>query len=264
MAVSVASINDDLLVRNSRKQGILRQKIGIPDESRVRSGLKSRIKALVGVWGELRDGNAPRCQSTGIRQFSELSTTFDPRDDVVREIFKPYGSAQPIAVPPPTYDESLQDLPPDYTTTDAFAAVQFAKNVSLAGKDDIFNAHKPRSGNADFPEFYAAVDLSKIEGIRSYAGKKAKQAAKKAQQAKWADSDNEDMQSGGADGGDDGENNGGGTGGSGTGGDGGEPPDGNGGDDGDDWFTNWGGSKKDKVSFATHTSEQSWPLWPHS
>ena len=246
MAVSVASINDGLLARNSPRQGIGRRKIGIRDDSRFHKGLKSRIRALVGFWEDVKYCSTPSIPFSSDWQDSEWSAAFGPRDCVTREIFKPYGTTQPIDVPPPTYEESIQDLPPDYITNETFAAAQLPNYATVASKDGVCHRQKPDSCENYFPEVYVTVDWSEVEGIRSFANKKAKQAAKKAQQAKWADSDNEDNQSGGADGDEDGNDNGGGDGGSGAGGD---APDGNGGDEPDDWMNGWGSNKKDKVSW---------------
>jgi hypothetical protein len=144
-------------------------------------------------------------------------------------------------VPPPTYEESLLDLPPDYTCTDALATVDCsAKTV------DVFSLHvwREEKSKAGSDSTYYDIDFSH-NGAIQHAGKKAKQAAKKAQQAKWLDSDNEENKDGGADDGDGGDGGGGdGDGGAGAGGDGGDPP--GGGNDDDEWGNTGGKKKKDK------------------
>jgi uncharacterized membrane protein YgcG len=161
------------------------------------------------------------------------------KDNVERELFRPYGEVRPRAVPPPTYEESLLDLPPDYTNTDSLAAVD-----SLCLFQNVFesfalaDAKSARSTST----VYVDIDLSKVEGIRQHANKKAKQAAKKAQQAKWMDSDNEENKDGTADGGDGGDANGGGD----AGGGGADPPGGGDGGDEDDWWNSGPKKKKDK------------------
>jgi hypothetical protein len=209
----------------------------------------------VGYWEELKDCNTPRRAFAGIGNTSKFGIPSNNRDGAPRDLFKPYGAVSSIAVPPPTYEESIQDLPPDYTTTDDQATVQVVKDAIAPEKAGIcLDSEKVCRNKSGCCEFEVKVDFSKIDGIRSYANKKAKKAAKQAQRDKWADSDNEDKQDDGADGGDGGSGNGGGDGGSGAGGDGGDPPGGgdgggdggeDGGDGGDDWF-DFGTSKKDK------------------
>lgn len=241
MAVSVASFNDGLLVHGSRRPGIQPRKTGT-DDGRPYSGLKARISALVGYWEGVKDRNAPRRCFNGSESWQ---TSRNPRNGNTFDLFKEYGTAKPPAVPPPTYEESLQDLPPDYTTTEALAAFQLPQDVKDSVGEILTNLKLyPSTGDA-----HDKIDVSEIEGIRSYGGKKAKQAAKKAQQAKWADSDNEEGNGEGADGGAGGDDNGGGDdgAGAGAGGDGGDPPgggDGGDGGDGDIWDT--GSKKKDK------------------
>ena len=240
MAVSVAYYSGDLLVRDSRRQGIPVLKTGT-DDRRYRHGLRSRIKALVGFWEELKDYSAPR------GRVSCSKVVWDARSGATRDLFQPYGSVNTDAVPPPTYDESVQDSPPDYTATDALATVQIDRDLTVIGKGNVFYNEKPKACQVDLPELDAKVDLSEIEGIRSHPNKKAKKAAKEAQISKWADSDNEEKNEGGADGGAGGDDNGGGDGDAGAGGDGGDAP-GGGGDGGgdDDWWNTGGSKKKDK------------------
>ena len=227
MAISVASFNGDLLVRDWPKQGIQRQNGSV--ESRLsKHGLKSRITALVGYWETLKDCNSTR-RSISRWNRSDLSVTCD-KDGNTRDLFKPCGTVRPEAVPPPTYEESIQDLPPDYTTTELLATVQTTRNV-IDSKIDIVDNHRFRFGdNGSFEK----INFADVEGIRSHAGKKAKKAAKAAQQAKWADSDNEENKDEGNGAG--GDENGGGDGDAGAGGDGGDHPGGGDGGDDDDWW----------------------------
>lgn len=239
MAVSVAFPNEDLLAQRSRALAIPAEKSGIPDDSPRCHDLSSRITALVGFWEELKDCNAP------LRAFNRNRPSASPTclrkyERATRELFRPYDALKASIAPPPTYEESLQDLPPDYTCTDALATVHLSKDtIEAIGKDSV-NDQKTRANRGSIASPRPDVDLHSIEGIREVVSKKDKKAAKKAAQAKWGDSDNEDGGSGAADGGDDGSKNGGGDAGSGAGGDGGDPPDGHGGEDGDDWFTGWG------------------------
>lgn len=161
------------------------------------------------------------------------------KDATRRDLFKPCGSVvTPHTVPPPTYEESIADLPPDYTDTAAAATACLKSDVK-----ESLDFGGDRNLHPESKELPNDLDVSEIDGIRSYANKKTKKAAKATQQAKWADSDNEENKDEGADGADGG--SGGGDGGSGAGGDGGDPAGGGGNGDDDEWW-NEGNSKKDK------------------
>jgi hypothetical protein len=234
MAVSVVSYSADLPVHDWLKRDTPQRRIGL-DNAELQRGLRTRIRALVGYWEELRDCRVSRRPYSG--NLPSWTAVLNAKDVTRRELFKPYGTVRPAAVLPPTYEESIQDLPPDYTETGAIATAcvwRDAKEVPLGNGDQKFHP--------DVKDVPSEFDVSQVEGIRSYANKKAKKAAKVAQQAKWADSDNEENNDEGGDGQD---GDGGGDGGSGAGGDGGDAP--GGGDNGDDdeWW-NGGNSKKDK------------------
>lgn len=234
MAVSVASYSADLHVHDWPKRGTPQRKIGL-DNGELQRGLRSRIRALVGHWEELRESKVSRSPYSG--SLPSWREALNAKDVARRELFKPCGTVRPAHVPPPTYEESIQDLPPDYSETGAIATAcvwKDARDVLLGNGDQKFHP--------DVKDMPGDFDVSQIDGIRSCANKKAKKAAKAAQQAKWADSDNEENKDEGGDGQD---GDGGGDGGSGAGGDGGDPP--GGGDNGDDdeWW-NTGNSKKDK------------------
>lgn len=233
MAASVVSFKEDRLVHGSLKQGIRRQKT-LSGEKWAGNGLKSCIRALVGFWEGPQDSDTSRKSCGSSLEVFGTSASLTGQKSRERELFRPYRAPEPQVTQPPSYEDSVADLPPDYTATDALAAVYFP-SLPL---DSAEAKRKPKQQSR--PHFFKAddkVDLSAIEGIRSHANKKAKKAAKAAQQAKWADSDNEEKKDG------DGEENadGDGAGGGGAGGDGGDPP--GGGDDGDDWFNDF--KKKD-------------------
>jgi hypothetical protein len=236
MAVSVVSYSGDLPVLGWPKRDTPRQRIGL-DNAELQRGLRTRIRALVDYWEDLRNCSVPRRPYSG--SLPSWKEALNAKDVTRRDLFKPCGTARPPAiVPPPTYEESLADLPPDYTDTATTAAVCTRSDVKDSA--DFNGDQKLHPESRSLPSDF---DVSEIDGIRSYANKKAaKKAAKAAQQAKWADSDNEENKDEGADGGDGG--SGGGDGGSGAGGDGGDPP--GGGDGGDDDWWNTGNSKKDK------------------
>lgn len=244
MAVSVASYSVDLPVRDWPRRGIRQRKTGL-DNAELQRELRSRIKALVWYWEELRDCNIPRRPYTG--KLPSWTEALSAKDVTRRELFKPCGTVKPAVVPPPTYEESLQDLPPDYTNTEAVATVCFRND----DKDSVIR-NGDQQFHPDVKDVPGDYDFSELDGIRSYAGKKAKKAAKVAQQAKWLDSDNEENKDEGSEG-QDGNGGGDGDGGSGAGGDGGDPP--GGGDD--DWW-NAGNSKKDKKKKKKNAWDVCW------
>lgn len=150
-------------------------------------------------------------------------------------------------IPPPPYDDSLLDLPPDYTGTDAYAAVRITPETRL----DLLEPPKSRTSQrptrgAGYVGTDLKIDLTQPQGIRSHANKKAKKAAKAAQNAKWADDDDGEKKEEGDAGGDGGAGGGDDAGGAGGGDGGGDPPGGGdgGGDDDDFWGTAGGGKKK--------------------
>lgn len=172
-----------------------------------------------------------------------------------KDLWRPYRSSWEDAAgaPPPTYEASSNDVPPDYTTTDALV---YAASLPFADSPNATNGTKPRIQPCIEPScipnrtFDVKVDFSGEEGFRTHAGKKAKKAAAAAQKSKWADSDDEDKKKDEGGDGADGGSNGGGD----AGGDGGDA----GGDDGDDWFGG-GGKKKDKKKKKKNAWEVS--LW---
>lgn len=230
MATAVAISNEDHLVYDWLRQGIQPPKTGLAD---VRlNGLNSRIRALASLWERLNGLKSEGCLEQGQ---SILLLSGSKSDVTVRDLWRPYSTAQQVTVPPPRYEDSLSDAPPDYTLTDALATACVTLHQSVP---------IPSANGSD------KLDLSALEGIRSYANKKAKKAAKQVQTAKWAESGDEGEKK--EDGGDGaGGEDGAGDGGAGAGGDGGDPPDGGdgggGGDDnGDEWGFGGGGKKSKK------------------
>lgn len=211
MAALIATSNDDPLAFGSVSRGIQPPRTG--SDERRQNGLRSRIRALVGFWERIQNAERITLQ----------------RDEAVkpRELWQPHQREVGEPQSPPSYEDSLSDTPPDYTFTGAFA-VSYATAAF----------HGPA-----WPcESSEKLDLSTVEGIRSYANKKAKKAAKQQQQAKSAGDDEGEKpaEDGGEGGGDQGAGggDGGGDGDAGGGGDGGgDPPggDGNGDDNPDDW-----------------------------
>ena len=135
---------------------------------------------------------------------------------------------------PPSYHDSIADLPPTYDLCEGLISVQ------LCSKDLFLPPHYSDEPQSSFlpsgPMTAPDIDLTDTSNFRQAAGKKKKQQAKAANQAKWADGGDEGSKDGG-----DGEENGEGGGGN-NNGDGGA---GDGGGGGDDW-NNWDTGKKKK------------------
>ncbi|KAL2043441.1 hypothetical protein N7G274_003748 [Stereocaulon virgatum] len=118
------------------------------------------------------------------------------------------GSAYPsqIEPPPPSYNDSVADLPPSYDLEKDLASNQLAsKRLDVPPTYDytqqsIISPPEPMTA----PD----IDLGDTSNFRQAAGKKAKKAAKQASQARWADNGDGGSKDGG-----DGEDNGEGGGG---------------------------------------------------
>jgi len=234
MAASFGGCNGDLLAPGSPRPGVRLATTGSGDGECRR--LKSRLTALANFWEKIQEPlgiKATRAgRLDGLTQRGRL-----------RELFKPIAGPTPSHTPPPpSYEESLIDLPPDYTLTDALAV-----RAALHGKDGLIDTLHAVSMAAKTQGGSEKVDWTSTEGVRNYVSKKQKKAAKQAQQSKSMDSDNEEKKGddGGGDGGDGAQGgDGGGDGGAGAGGD--PPGGGDGGDNEEDWFTNAGGKKGKK------------------
>lgn len=160
---------------------------------------------------------------------------------------QPTGPLAAHLLPPPSYEETLSDLPPDYTASDCLVTRHDLRDAKLVPCQRAPATTQPRPAALSLlPALDVKLDLSLPDNVRTHAKKKAKQAAKQAQQAKWADSDNEEKNDDGTAG--DGQGDGGdGTGGAGAGGDGGGGGDGGeGGGDDDEWWKEGAGGKKPK------------------
>lgn len=228
MAAVVATYSEDHLVLGRRKPDIQRQKTGLVDVGLIDNGLRSTISALAGFWEKVQR----RKHAEAIVPFTFGATNgprqpYEPDAGKARDLRVPLFGLSGSVIPPPPYNDSIADSPPDYTATDALATL-------LVYHD----------GRPELESSKGLLDVSALDGIRSYANKKAKKAAKAAQTAKWADSGDEGEKKDGEDGGDPPAD---GNGDSGAGGDGGDPP--GGGDEppgDDDWFGGGGSKKKDK------------------
>ncbi|KAI7399266.1 hypothetical protein KC336_g15109 [Hortaea werneckii] len=231
MAASVTISNEDPLAFGWRSQGTQLPKTGSGDIRRER--LRSRIRALGDWWERLH-------KSEDV--FRLPAEAVEPRE-LWRAQIRPLQ--QPAQQSPPPYEDSLSDLPPDYSPTDTFAIAYYDPGS--------LKPLLPPSGSKK-------LDLDTIDGIRSYANKKKKKAA---QAAKWNDDEEEKKEEGadGAGGGEGGDNGCGEGGAEGAGdGAGGDPPGGDGGGGGgdenpeDDWFS--GGGKKNKKKKKKNAFEE--------
>jgi hypothetical protein len=148
----------------------------------------------------------------------------NPSPDLWNEASRSFGS------PPPSYDDSVADLPPDYTRTDALAFVQSPEYTPFSSLNASICSNVPNClrlsrdtspGSSlffDEKSLYADIDFGfSEEGVRSHAKKKKAAAKKNNISNALDDGDKNDGAAGGGDGG---------------GGD--APADGAGGDGGDD------------------------------
>jgi hypothetical protein len=224
------------------------QKTGLDDE---REWLCASIGALAGLWSDFKNDGKNRTFDTRSRAVMQ-GRTAGITSPAMKKHTRQDVNQQTRAVQlldlfsrpaPPSYEESLADVPPDYTGTDAAAVVNSLVDVKL-GLDfpDAVLTSRDSQRRSD-----EKLDFNQPHGIR-YHAKKAKKAAKTAQQAKWADDDGEKKDEPPADDGAGGDAGGGDGGGDAGGGDGGgDPPGGDGGDDPDDiWGAAGGGKKKKK------------------
>jgi hypothetical protein len=235
MAASVASYTGDRLVTRSPETYTWPRKTG-SDEGK---WLRSRIESLAGLWHDYKNDKS-RTWKRG--RVGSTATVSDIKDvECVK--YQSHAIYVLDLFPPPSYEESLADVPPDYTATDALAVVQGLVDVKLdLGLPEAGLHHSQRRSDVK-------VDLTEPQGIRYHAKKKAKAAAKTAQSNKWGDEEEKKEEppadDGAGAGGDAGGGDGGGDAGGGDGG--GDPPGGDGGgDDPEDIWGAAGGSKKKK------------------
>lgn len=181
-------------------------------------------------------------------QFHDLATQLPaspPRHAPSLELWNP--ASRTAGTPPPSYDDAVADLPPDYTSTDALAYAQSPEYTPFPSLNASFCSNVPNclrlscdtspSSSLFFDEKSLYVDIDfgfSEEGVRSHAKKnKNKNAAKKPAASSVTDDSKKDEEPAGsgdgaggdppADGG-----AGGGDGGDGSGGDKGAGDDGDG------------------------------------
>jgi hypothetical protein len=252
MAATVASYTGDRLVTRSPESYPQQRRTG-SDEGK---GLRARIASLTGLWKiyYTSSDKSRTCRSSSskydrIGYTSSAATVRSDIKDMEECVTTKYQSRAllhtlDLLFSPPSYEECLADVPPDYTATDALAVVQGLVDVKL-------ELSLPEAGlRQSQRRTDIKVDLTEPKGIRYHAKKKKGAAAKK---NAWADEEEKkeeppaDEGAGGDAGGGDGAGDaGGGDAGGGDGG--GDPPggDGGGGDDPDDIWGAVGGGKKKK------------------
>jgi hypothetical protein len=242
MAATAALYTGDRLVAHSPELHPWPRRTG-SDE---RKGLRARIANLAGLWNGFTNAKRRTCESGRVGYTGTVSGIKDVKS--VKYQTRAIHTLDLFS--PPSYEESLADVPQDYTVTDALATVQGLVDVNLdLGVPEAGLRHAQRRSDVK-------VDLTEPQGIRYHAKKKAKAAAKNAQKDKWGGDDEEKKEEAPADDGAGGGDAGGGDGagdtgggGGGGGGDGGDDPPGGdgGGDDPDDiWGAAGGGKKKKK------------------
>jgi hypothetical protein len=248
MAATVASYTGDRLVTTLspyRPETWPPRKTGQDDE---REWLCASMEALAGLWRDFKNGKSRTFDTRSRAMQSYRAGLGGPSVKHTRQDVNQQTRAVQLldlfSRPPPSYEDSLTDVPPDYTGTDAAAAVNSLVDVKLdLGFPDAAATSRDSQRRSD-----AKLDFNQPHGIR-YHAKKAKKAAKTAQKEKWADDDGEKKEEPPADDGAGGGDAGGGDAGgdAGGGGDGGgDPPGGDGGDEPDDIWGAAGGSKKKK------------------
>ena len=235
MAATVASYTGDRLVTRSPESYPQQRRTG-SDEGK---GLRARIASLAGLWKIYASDKSRTCK---YHRIGYTATVSDIKD-MECVTYHSHALHTLDLFSPPSYEECLADVPPDYTATDALAVVQGLVDVKLElGFPEAGLRQSERRSDIK-------VDLTEPKGIR-YHAKKKKAAAKK---NNWADEDEKkeeappaDEGAGGDAGAGDGAGDAGGDAGAGDGG--GDPPgDGGGGDDPDDiWGAAGGGKKKKK------------------
>lgn len=199
--------------------------------------LRARIAVLAGLWKNYHERTRAVRTRRAVLGHTGESFAFRVQD-------MKYGNNQTQSIqtldllPPPCYEDSLSDCPPDYTGTGALAAVQGLVDVKLDLGPQTAGPRESQRRSDD------KVDWTSPAGIR-YHAKKKKAAAKK---PAWEEEEKKeeappDEGAGGDAGGGDGAGD---AGDAGAGGDGGGDPPGDGG--GDEPEDPWGavGGKKNK------------------
>ncbi|KAL9043440.1 MAG: hypothetical protein Q9214_003376, partial [Letrouitia sp. 1 TL-2023] len=132
-----------------------------------------------------------------------------------------------IIDPPPSYDESICDLPPDYGS---FEPSTLTLNdfklltIPVVSHRPVLQRHDIKRPGPLQSMALPAIDFHDTSNFRETPSKKQRKAAKEAAQASWGDDGDGNNQEGAENGGNDGE--GGGAGGAGNNGDGGAGEDG--------------------------------------
>ncbi|TKA65351.1 hypothetical protein B0A49_08104, partial [Cryomyces minteri] len=227
MAASVTSRCADPLASGYWRPGVLRSEIGLGEvlELDFRDALEVTCREWEATFKYRREEKK-------LSSKDDHTTSALPLPPIVRLRLNGELSA-PHQSPPPPYEDSVFDAPPDYTDTESLvtARLGFDPECPPPPYRTSRQPTEPRLLLRD-PTPKSAIDFSATDHFRTHGKKKAKAAAKKAQSDKWGDDDDEEKPPG-----EDGEHNGdSGGGGDDNGGGAG------GGDDGDDW--NDGGKKK--------------------
>ena len=238
MAATVASYTGDRLVTRSPKSCSQQRRTG-SDEG---NGLRARIASLAGLWNIYTSDKSRACKRDRLGYTATVSDIKDV-EECVKYQYHALSHTLDLLFPP-SYEECVADVPPDYTTTDALAIVQGLVDVKL-------DLGLPEAGlRQSQRRTDIKVDLTEPKGIRYHAKKKKGAAAKK---NAWAEEEEKKEEAPPADdgagddagGGDGAGDAGGGDAGGGDGG--GDPPgDGGGGEDPDDIWGAVGGGKKKK------------------
>lgn len=122
MAVAVASLDADLRARGLHKRDTPPRRIRSTESHGVQTG----IRTLLGFWEDLTSSHEFNTRGRRWRRVvgKDGSRTVVLKQDVdakvvPRELLRPYRTASLVdaVTSPPSYEESVQDVPPDYTVS---------------------------------------------------------------------------------------------------------------------------------------------------
>ena len=125
MAATVASYTGDRLVTRSPESYPQQRRTG-SDEG---NGLRARIASLAGFWKIYTSDKSRTCKRDD--RIGSTATVSDIKDMECVQ-YQSHALHTLDLFSPPSYEECLADVPPDYTATDAFAVVQGLVDVKLA------------------------------------------------------------------------------------------------------------------------------------
>lgn len=119
MAVAFASFDADSPARESLKRDTRPPK----NRSAEAHAVKAGIRTLVGFWECLTSSHASERSGKSWTKAEGGNGNVTEQDVGAnakvfpRELYRPYRAADRVVTSPPSYEESAQDVPPDYTVS---------------------------------------------------------------------------------------------------------------------------------------------------